>query len=244
MNGGFSYRDGIAVALDNARQWNEQIARDPNLTDIGKQQARAQRVQPAIDDARAMAAAWLETATVRAERARERHRDARRLAAQDGDILAKWHAWERAKIMAETADWATISRDMAEAAELRDAYRLQAWRDLAGLVSSKHDPRTGPASDARTGLRATYHVVDAALASLPEDPVVAEAAEQLAEAEAELAACRSDLSRADFRRGVQGEQPLFADVLAGGARTVTTGGPEPDAGGWVIERQGGVGAFG
>lgn len=241
---GFSYRDGIAVALDNAKTWAEQIDRDPNLSDEGKAQARAQRVFPAYDDARVMAASWLETTTKRAERARETHLAARRLAAQTGDTQARAYAFERAKTLAETASWEAVSRDMAEAAELGDAARLAAWADLRSLVGTKFDPRSGPASDASTGLRATYHAVDAALASIPPDPLVAEATEQLAEAEAALAACRSDLSRADFRRGVTGEPPLFAEVLAGGARTVTTGGPGPDDGQWVISREGGVGAFG
>lgn len=247
MNGGFSYRDGIAVALDNARQWSEKIERDPALSDVGKAQQRAQRVQPAIDDARVMASSWLATTTKRAEAARERHKAARRLALQDGDIFGRAHAFERAKLLAETASWDKIAGDMREAAELGDENRLRAWSDISGLVSTKFDPRSGPQSDSKTGLRALYHQVDAALAAIPPAPIVAEATEQLAEAEAALAECRSSLSRADFRRGVsEGGQPIFADILAtdgAGVHTVTTGGPEPDAGGWVLETMGG-GAFG
>lgn len=237
-----SYRDLIAIELDEAKAWSEKIDRDPTLTDVGKAQQRAAKVQPAIDGAREMAAAWLSSTQIRAEKARQRHRHAVRLAGQNRDTQAASYAFQRAKTLAETASWDVIARDMAEAAEVGDENRLSAWRDLRGLVGSKFDSRSGPASDVHTGLRARLRQVDEALAAVPPDPVVAAAAQELAEAEAAAAAARSDLSRADFRRGVVGEEKLFGDILSP-SRTVTTGGPD-DALGWVIETQGGGGAFG
>lgn len=238
-----NYKDNVMGYLMKAREMELAIDRDTLWSDEGKAQRKAQFVDPLVAAALAEADSWLRWTRKSYAVAQERELKARQAAAAKVDIAKRSYALSRARLLAENAtNWDTIAGAVAEAVKLGDNDGLAAWADLEPLLRTRFDGgRSGPASDAHSGLRATYNQVSAALEAQV-DPDVQAAQADLAATQDALADAEHTLTRIDRRRGYAGEgPPLFKDLVYPVA-TVETGGPDEPLG-WSFETKGG-GAFG
>jgi len=227
----YDYGASIDATLQQAADLRNAIMQDVALTQQGKRQRLAQRVDPLQQRAQAEAQRWVNQLRRQYDQADAAYLAARQADAATKDTAKEMLALNRARLATQHDDWPAIQAKIDSAIEMGSREDLTAWSDVAGAIRNRFR-NSSHGTDAMDYKRK----VDQALAAM-EPETVKETRAAVQEAAQALQTAVDKLGVYDFGSDLRGEPKLFDQVLNPPGETVNLGGPG-DPNGWAITTSG------